>query len=101
MTVINLFFIPVIALYLSRKFNHREIKFGAELVIHYMISCSVVTVLSKLALFVASYVLDFLQTSTASAYFSVVAIAVSVFVALITKIFKADIKEKDKNEKKD
>ena len=93
LTILNLFFIPMIMLYLFYKLKQRELKLNAEFISLYMVSCSVVAVVTKLLLFVAKYLFSLLYTDVESAYYSFVAIIVAVLIPLVLKLFKIEIKD--------
>ena len=86
MGIVNLFFIPMIAVYILYKTKAKELKFSAEFVSVYMIMCSVVAILTKLGLFAVRYLFNFEYLSINSAYYSIAAAFVSLLLPLVLKI---------------
>lgn len=93
MGIINLFFIPAISVYILYKLKKSTLVFSADLVLTYMIHCSVVTVVTKFLLLCAEYLFSFPHKEITSAYYSVAALVVSLIVPFVAKIFTVTGKE--------
>ncbi len=94
MTVINLFFIPAISVYILYKLKNRDLQFNAELLLTYMVNCSVVSVITKLVMFIVKYLFSFEHTQTHTAYFAVAALAVSVILPFLVNSLKVTVNKK-------
>ncbi len=93
MTVINLFFIPVIALCIFNKLKSIELKPNLNTAAAYMITCALVAVITKLIIFAARFIFSMEPIPESSAYHSVIALAVSVILPFIADKIKFDIKK--------
>lgn len=93
MAIINLFFIPAVAVYLLYKLTHRPLKFDLEFVLIYMTHCSVIAVITKVILFCVKYLFDFQHTEVSSAYYAAAALAVSLVAPFVVKSCHATNKE--------
>ena len=92
MAIINLFFIPAIAFCLYFKLKGAEPKPDIKTAATYMIICSVVAVLTKAIILAVRFVFALKPVSEASAYFSLVAIAVSLVLPFIANKIKFEFK---------
>ena len=99
MTVINLFFIPVIAVYIYYRLHNKKIAPDFSFLLHYVMSCVTVSILAKLILAVERYLLLSTPAEIASSKYSLAAFISAVLLAVFTKIFKIKVGG-EKNEEK-
>lgn len=93
MTFINLFFIPVISVYILYKLKKRDLKFGAEYISLYMLSCVAVMISTEGFFYLINLLFPVGVITTDSGLYSVVAVLAAVALPLIAKTFKFEIKE--------
>ncbi len=93
MLVINLFFIPVIAVCIFSKLKGTGLKPDINTAVTYMIACSLVAILTKGTIMVARVILEFEPFSESSAYYSIVALVISLILPFIADKIKFEIKK--------
>ena len=93
MAIINLFFIPVIALCIFAKLKGISLKPDLHTAAHYMITCALVAVATKIIIFAARFIFSLEPIPEDSAYHSVIALAVSVILPFIADKIKFEIKK--------
>lgn len=93
MTFINLFFIPVITVYILYKLKNRDLKFGAEYISLYMLSCVAVMISTEGFFYLLNLLFPVGVVTADSGLYSVVAVLAAVAVPFIAKTFKFEIKE--------
>ncbi len=98
---INLFFIPMIAVYLRYKFKKCEMKFDIELLSIYMISCSLVTAITRMVFYVLNFLLHIARPEIASSFHSVVAIIIATMLPIIIKNLEFRLEDKMDEKKED
>ncbi len=82
-TIVNLFFIPMISIYIFYKNAGKEIKISTEFVSLYVIFVAVVSVISHILTAVISYLFNGEFTDVTSKKYMLVAVLVSVILPLI------------------
>ncbi len=99
--IINLFFIPMIMVYLHYKLRKTEMKWGVEFLAKYLISCVVVTMGVRGFYFALSYLFSVGRPSPTSLYYAVVAVAISLILPLVTKNMGVKVKDEQHEKKQD
>lgn len=84
-SIVNLFFIPMISLYIFYKDARKEIKISTEFVSLYMIFAAVVSVISHILTAAICYLFNGEFTDVTSKKYMLVAVVVSVVFPLILK----------------
>lgn len=99
MLIINLFFIPVIAVYLYYRLHNKKIVPDFIFLLHWLMSCVTVSILAKLILAVERYLLLSAPAEIVSSKYSLAAFISAVLLAVFTKIFKIKVGEENNEEK--
>ena len=84
-SIVNLFFIPMISLYVFYKNSNKEVKISTEFVSLYMIFVAAVSVISQILTAAISYISNSEFTDVTSKKYMLVAVVVSVVFPLILK----------------
>ena len=99
---INLFFLPVITMYIYFKRNGRTLSFSCENLCIYIVLTAALSVLCKIVTVIINLVSGFV-ISPSSSYYTLVGIAVAaafaVLIELLSKYISVRIEEKINDEK--
>ena len=95
--IINVFFIPMISLVLYYRDKGKEFAFSAEYISLYMSFCAIVTVASRIVVFIARYTFFTGEMYIDSSYHSIIAMIISIIIPVALKNIKLTIRKNDEN----
>ncbi|MBQ7288917.1 MAG: hypothetical protein IJW78_04225 [Clostridia bacterium] len=101
LTIINLFFIPIISLYIYIKKNNKALRFSFENFCIYAVLVATSSILNK-ALVVVINLVSGKMIYIASSYYTLIGLVTAVFIPIIyeiiTKYISVRVKEKKNDE---
>lgn len=91
MTIINLFFVPILSVYLYCRFNKKEIAPTFAFGINWALACVTVSLVAKIILVAEQFLFMSAATDIVSFKYTFVATIAAVLIVIVSKVFKIKV----------